>query len=157
MKVIISDDLYFEELDKEEFQIWIQGREGQMLASREASMLIIVSVYPDLEDGAYLVIEDFDEVVSYPDFDFLTSDSQTYLAARKGKQYRYFAIANEPEQVYLGPYDRDKIIEELWELPPCEDGLMTPQEVLERILELAPVLKNIPEDSDVKVGICISM
>lgn len=111
---ITYDGFSFWELTADEFLQNLEEydcRRGKVLARKStAASVLLVAVDPEGEMQGFLRLEGFDRVTSYAQNGYLTSDGLAFLKAEAGNTARYFGIGQEPIEVYVGTYDRGRIL-----------------------------------------------
>ncbi len=114
MQTVVYDGFSFQEIGVNEFLEGIKDygcHGGKVLACKPtAKSVLLVAVDPEGELQGFLRMEDFDRVTMYAQYGYLTSDGLAFLKAEAGNTVRYFGIAQEPIEVYVGPYNRERIL-----------------------------------------------
>lgn len=115
MNITFDNGFNFWELSKDEFVQSLHDYgydEGKLLADGSTvRRLLLIALYPDLSDSSTILAEGFDKAIVYSHYDYLASDGLAFLQLKEGETERYFGMGQEPSQLYVGPYDRERILQ----------------------------------------------
>ncbi len=158
MQTVVYDGFNFQEIGVNEFLEGIKDygcHGGKVMACKpNKNSILLVAVDPEGELQDFLRLEGFDRVTTYAQHGYLTSDGLAFLKAEAGDNVRYFSIGQEPIEMYVGSYNRGRIlaaVEEAAEEEGFDFDVNTWESCLDQ-LEAAPNFKR----PDV-VGVFVTM